>query len=232
MLVKGATGGTWSSAHISIHVRDICLPAWWRHQMAALLALYADNSLVTVEVSWQRPVTQTFDVFFDLRLNKRLSNNRDAEYLRRHRAHYDFTVMEYSGWCNIRLTFRKFTVLVKIYIKCFGEHELKYRILRFTCFNGHNGLVQNHLGHVVFSNSHGSWNWTAVHGWEIFLFGYKLETFGALMHFYILCEKCRCFSFWVKVNVLGLIPSFKKTSIYCIIHNNCVEIRGKRSSPM
>ena len=115
MLVKGATGGTWSSAHISIHVRDICLPAWWRHQMAALLALYADNSLVTGEVSWQRPVTQTFDVFFDLRLNKRLSNNRDAGDLRRHRVHYDFTVMEYSGWCDIRLTFRKFTVLVKIY---------------------------------------------------------------------------------------------------------------------
>ena len=41
----------------------------------------------------QRPVTRSFDVFFDLRLNKRLSNNREAGDLRRHRAHYDVNVM-------------------------------------------------------------------------------------------------------------------------------------------
>ena len=38
-----------------------------------LLALCAGNSLVTGEFSSQRPVTQSFGVFFDLRLNKRLS---------------------------------------------------------------------------------------------------------------------------------------------------------------
>ena len=50
--------------------------AWWRHQMeafSALLALSAGNSLVTCEFPSQRPVTRNFDVFFDLRLNKRLS---------------------------------------------------------------------------------------------------------------------------------------------------------------
>ena len=48
---------------------------WWRHQMetfSALLALCAGNSAVTVN-SPQRPVTRNFDVFFDLRLNKRLN---------------------------------------------------------------------------------------------------------------------------------------------------------------
>ena len=48
---------------------------WWRHQMetfSALLALCAGNSLVTGEFPTQRPVTLSFDVFFDLRLNKRL----------------------------------------------------------------------------------------------------------------------------------------------------------------
>ena len=48
---------------------------WWRHQMeifSALLAICAGNSLVPGEFT-QRPVTQSFDVFFDLRLNKRLS---------------------------------------------------------------------------------------------------------------------------------------------------------------
>ena len=40
---------------------------------SALLALCARNSPVTGEFRSQRPVTRSFDVFFDLRLNKRLS---------------------------------------------------------------------------------------------------------------------------------------------------------------
>ena len=40
---------------------------------SALLAIYAGNSPVTGEFPAQRPVTLSFDVFFDLRLNKRLS---------------------------------------------------------------------------------------------------------------------------------------------------------------
>ena len=40
---------------------------------SALLALCAGNSPVTGEFPAQRPVTRSFDVFFDLRLNKRLS---------------------------------------------------------------------------------------------------------------------------------------------------------------
>ena len=49
---------------------------WWRHQMeafSALLAICAGNSPVNGESTAQRPVTRSFDVFFDLRLNKRLS---------------------------------------------------------------------------------------------------------------------------------------------------------------
>ena len=49
---------------------------WWRHQMeifSALLVLCAGNSPVIGELPAQRPVTRSFDVFFDLRLNKRLS---------------------------------------------------------------------------------------------------------------------------------------------------------------
>ena len=50
--------------------------AWWRHQMetfSALLALCAGNAPVSGEFPAQRPVTRSFDVFFDLRLNKQLS---------------------------------------------------------------------------------------------------------------------------------------------------------------
>ena len=51
--------------------------AWWRRQMetfSALLALCPWNSPVTGEFPTQRPVTRSFDVFYDLRLNKHLSN--------------------------------------------------------------------------------------------------------------------------------------------------------------
>ena len=50
--------------------------SWWHHQMetfSALLALRGGSSPVTGEFPAQRPVTQSFDIFFDLRLNKRLS---------------------------------------------------------------------------------------------------------------------------------------------------------------
>ena len=41
----------------------------------------------------QRPVTRSFDVFFDLRLNKQLSKQCEAGDLRRYRGHYDVIVM-------------------------------------------------------------------------------------------------------------------------------------------
>ena len=49
---------------------------WWRHQMetfSALLAICAGNSPVTGEFPTQRPATRSFDILFDLRLNKQLS---------------------------------------------------------------------------------------------------------------------------------------------------------------
>ena len=51
---------------------------WWRHQVetfSALLAICAGNSQVPGEFPAQRPVTRSFDVFFDLRPNKRLSKH-------------------------------------------------------------------------------------------------------------------------------------------------------------
>ena len=50
--------------------------AWWRHQMepfSASLAICAGNSPVPGEFPAQRPVTRSFEIFFDLRLNKRMS---------------------------------------------------------------------------------------------------------------------------------------------------------------
>ena len=50
--------------------------SWWRHQMEtsfALLDIYPGNSTVPSEFPAQRPVTRIFVIFFDQRLNKRLS---------------------------------------------------------------------------------------------------------------------------------------------------------------
>ena len=60
---------------------------------SALLANCAGNSTGTGEFPAQRPVTRSFDVFFDLRLNKGWVNNGEAGDLRRYRAHYDATLM-------------------------------------------------------------------------------------------------------------------------------------------
>ena len=60
------------------HFRMTSHLSWWRHQMetfSALLAICAGNSPVPGEFPAQRPMTRSFGVFFDLRLNKRLSKH-------------------------------------------------------------------------------------------------------------------------------------------------------------
>ena len=84
--------------NIHIHEKDSYSPfhTWWRHQMetfSALLALCQWNPPVTGEFPSQRPVTRSFDVFFDLHLKKRL-NKHWATDSRRHRANFDVTVIQ------------------------------------------------------------------------------------------------------------------------------------------
>ena len=63
---------------------------------SALLVHCEENPSVTGRLPSRRPVTQSFDAFFYLRLNKRLSKQSDADYLRHHRAHYDVIVMPHT----------------------------------------------------------------------------------------------------------------------------------------
>ena len=58
--------------------------SWWWHQLetfSILLALCVWNSLVTSEFPSQSPVEQSSDVFFDLRLNKQLSEQLRCRWL-------------------------------------------------------------------------------------------------------------------------------------------------------
>ena len=67
--------------HLSM---DTDSDAWWRHQMetfSALLALCERNPPVTSGVPLRRPVTRSFDFFFDLRLNKRLSKESRRRWI-------------------------------------------------------------------------------------------------------------------------------------------------------
>ena len=102
-------GRKWYEEHIcrtrgpSSRYRHFCLIyeifvdcSWWRHQMeafSAILALCAGNSPVNGEFPAQRPVTRSFDFFFDLRWINGWVNNHEAGDVRRHRAHYDVNVM-------------------------------------------------------------------------------------------------------------------------------------------
>ena len=61
--------------------------------ISTLLALCAVNSPVASEFPSRRPVTWSFDVSFDLRLNKRLSEQSRPQFFRRYRDHHDVTVM-------------------------------------------------------------------------------------------------------------------------------------------
>ena len=89
-----------------IRLSDTPRSSWWRHQMetfSALLAICAGNSLVTGGFTSQRLVTGSFNVFFHLRLNKRLSTQGWGWWfvtpsrplwrhckLQRQRQYYDF----------------------------------------------------------------------------------------------------------------------------------------------
>ena len=106
------SSGCWSRSSVWIWVTKnnkgcrIGGHPWWCHQMktlSALLALCEGNPPVTGGFPSQRPVTRSFDVFFDLRLNKRLSKQSRCQWfgtasfsLWRH-----YNVLALLTWCHI-----------------------------------------------------------------------------------------------------------------------------------
>ena len=57
---------------------------WWRHQMetfSALLAICVGNSPAIGEFPAQRPVTRSFGVFFDPRLNERVRKHKNISII-------------------------------------------------------------------------------------------------------------------------------------------------------
>ena len=88
----------------------------------------------------QRPVTRRFDIFFAMRLNKRLRNNRETGHLRRYRAHYDVSVMMYlvsvyNGLYHIPRSFRITLVFAWLIMKAWKKLIIALLIRRYyQCF--------------------------------------------------------------------------------------------------
>ena len=94
---------------------------------SALLALCEGNPPVTGGFPSQKPVTRTFDVFFDQRLNKRLANTRDAGDLRRHCDHYYVIVM--TSAVTVVTTFGSRTGTWRLYSQVLFCHTISFPVI-------------------------------------------------------------------------------------------------------
>ena len=139
---------------------DIYRFPWWRHQMerfSAQLAICAGTSPVPGEFPTLRPVTRSFDDFFDLRLNKRLSKQSWGWWfetlsrsLWRHRNAYQnsITMGSWRGcWgtltgcfpqglsaCRILQFFRHHTT--GVYLPTVAEHGLPGHMVQYKNATG------------------------------------------------------------------------------------------------
>ena len=110
-----------------------CLP-WRRHQMetfSALLALCAGNSPVTGEFPTQWPVTRSFDVFFDLRLNIRLSKQSWGWWVQ---------TPSRPLWCHYN---DRGVIIWRMFRHCLHFHNVRCRHWRLCHQN--DGIIGNKL---------------------------------------------------------------------------------------
>ena len=95
---------------------------WWRHQMDAFSvspALCGGNSPVTGESPSQRPVTPSFKIFFDLRLNKRLSKPPIGRW---------FETPLRSSWRHYNVMFH-FNIYEQTHMKDHGILDLAVKVV-------------------------------------------------------------------------------------------------------
>ena len=81
----------------SLYVKNIIMTSSYKN-IFRVTGPWVENSPVTDEFPAKRPVTRSFDVFFDLRPNKLLSKQSWGWWFRRHHAHYDITVMSATSF--------------------------------------------------------------------------------------------------------------------------------------
>ena len=143
--------------------------SWWRHQMetySALLAICAGNSPVPGEFHAQSPLTRSFDVFFDLHLNKRLSGQSWGWWfetlLRPLWRHCDV----HRGNCSFKKMIRYLTLIFKdqithmLYItQSYDNYDSAklYTVVLFSItIRKHEDYVYGQMNYPVL----GSYSWT------------------------------------------------------------------------
>ena len=119
--------------HVRFMMSFLC-QSWWRHEIetfSALLAICAGNSPVTGEFSAQRPMTRSFDIFFDLRLNKRLSKQWRSWWFETPSRplwhHYNDGLTVFCPYCSILLLMNLSTGMM-LHLR-FGLHFIKMQNL-------------------------------------------------------------------------------------------------------
>ena len=130
---------------------------WWRHQMetfSALLALCAGNSPVPGEFPTQRPVTRSFDVYFDLRPNKRLGKQSWGWWFQtlswslwRHRNELVFSLIHASCWFQQRVRGLSYLSLIRA-SSCYiipptdsMTHDINHKLAYSNCHLLHEGIM-------------------------------------------------------------------------------------------
>ena len=108
-------------------------------KISTLLAICAGNSPVTGEFPTQRPVTRSFGVFFDLRLNKRLSKQSQGWW---------FETLSSASWryCN---------EIVKLIVLTIHRHQTQLSSPRLLCvckIVHHNDIAQA-MAYQITNNS-------------------------------------------------------------------------------
>ena len=110
---------------------------------SALLAICAGNSPVPGEFPTQRPVTRSFDVYFDLHPNKRLSKQSWGWWFGTLSLHYDVIVMYAIWWHTHGLILAPvipwcptapkrhlkqcwLIIIINMFIGCVGTHLRQY----------------------------------------------------------------------------------------------------------
>ena len=105
---------------------------------SSLLAFRVGNSPVTGEFPACKPVTQSFDIFFDLHMNQQLSN--DAVDLRRHRAHYNVIVMGNTHSITILFGDKEYKLYIAIYWRMNMCRKYVYYLTCFICWQLNAGI--------------------------------------------------------------------------------------------
>ena len=139
---------------------------WWRHQIlifSSLLILCVGNAPATSGFPAQKPVTRSFEVFFDLHLNKRLSKQSRCQWFETPShslwRHWNGNTFSLGDWYPLGNFVKHNTIhLVKI---TFSHYVMITGNFQFSCC-WINSLVRKYILYIIFDSISGMfflWIW-------------------------------------------------------------------------